>query len=75
MSVYRGAWTLRLDSVDTREAAQRWTDVWERGWCEHDTDAIGALYADGAFWQQHPFREPEPGYVARVFESSGRFSL
>ncbi len=53
--------------VDTREAAQRWADVWEHGWCEHDAVAIGALYAEGAFWQQHPFREPEPGYLARVF--------
>ena len=53
--------------MDTREAAQRWADVWERGWHEHDADAITALYADGAFWQQHPFREPEPGYLARVF--------
>jgi hypothetical protein len=54
--------------VDVREAAQRWADVWERGWREHDLDAIGALYAVGASWQQHPFREPEPGYVARVFD-------
>jgi SnoaL-like domain len=54
--------------VDTREAAQRWADVWERAWREHDADAIRALYADGAFWQQHPFREPEPGYLARVFD-------
>jgi SnoaL-like domain len=54
--------------VDTREAAQRWADVWERAWREHDADAIGALYADGAFWQQHPFRDPEPCYVARVFD-------
>ena len=54
--------------MDTREAAQRWADVWERGWREHDTDAIGALYADGAYWQQHPFRDPEPDYVARVFD-------
>lgn len=53
--------------MDTREAAQRWADVWGRGWPEHDTEAIAALYADGAYWQQHPFREPEPGYVARVF--------
>ncbi len=53
--------------MDTREAAQRWADVWERGWREHDADAITALYADGALWQQHPFREPEPGYLARVF--------
>ncbi len=54
--------------MDTREAAQRWADVWERGWREHDSDAIGALYARGVSWQQHPFREPEAGYVARVFD-------
>jgi len=53
--------------VNTREAAQWWADVWERGWREHDADAITVLYADGAFWQQHPFREPEPGYLVRVF--------
>ena len=53
--------------VDGRDAAQRWAEVWERGWREHDADAIAALYADGAFWQQHPFSEPEPGYLARVF--------
>ena len=29
--------------------------------------AISALYAEGAFWQQHPFRDSEPGYLARVF--------
>ena len=54
--------------MDTREVAQRWADVWERGWREHDADVIGALYADGASWQQHPFREPEPGYLVHVFE-------
>jgi hypothetical protein len=54
--------------VDTREAAQRWADTWERGWREHDADAIAALYADGVYWQQHPFREPEPGYLTRVFD-------
>jgi hypothetical protein len=53
--------------MDTREAAQRWAEVWERGWREHDATAIAALYAEDAFWQQHPFREPEPGYLARVF--------
>jgi hypothetical protein len=57
----------RLTCVDVREAAQRWADVWERGWPAHDADAIGALYADGAVWQQHPFQEPEAGYLARVF--------
>jgi SnoaL-like domain len=39
----------------------------ECGWREHDAAAIAALYAEGAFWQQHPFREPEPDYLARVF--------
>jgi SnoaL-like protein len=60
--------------MDTQEAAQRWTDVWERGWREHDADAITALYAEGALWQQHPFREPEQGYLDRVFaeEESAR---
>jgi SnoaL-like domain len=60
--------------MDTRETAQRWADVWERGWREHDAAAITALYAEGAFWQQHPFRYPEPDYLARVFaeEESAR---
>lgn len=63
--------------MDTREAAQRWAQVWERGWQEHDEAAIMALYAPGARWQQHPFREPEPGYLARVFaeEESARCSF
>jgi hypothetical protein len=53
--------------METRAAAQRWAAVWERGWREHDAAAITALYAEGAFWQQHPFRDPDPGYLARVF--------
>jgi SnoaL-like domain len=53
--------------MDTRQAARRWAEVWERGWLEHDAAAITTLYADGAFWQQHPFHDPEPGYLARVF--------
>ncbi len=53
--------------MDTRQAAQRWADVWDRGWRDHDAAAIAALYAGDAFWQQHPFREPELGYLARVF--------
>ena len=28
---------------------------------------ISGLYAEGAFWRQHTFRDPEPGYLARVF--------
>jgi predicted SnoaL-like aldol condensation-catalyzing enzyme len=53
--------------METRAAAQRWADVWQRGWPDHDAAAISALYADGAFWQQHPFRDPEPRFLARVF--------
>ena len=53
--------------MDTRAAAQRWADVWQRGWPEHDAASISGLYASGAYWQQHPFRDPEPGYLARVF--------
>jgi hypothetical protein len=53
--------------VDTRAAAERWANVWERGWADRDSRSITALYADNAMWQQHPFREPEPGYLERVF--------
>lgn len=53
--------------METRAAAQRWADVWQQGWQQHDAAAIAALYSDGAYWQQHPFREPDPGYLARVF--------
>lgn len=54
--------------MDTREAAQRWADVWQRGWMEQDADAIRQLYAEGAYWQQHPFHEPEADYLTRVFD-------
>jgi hypothetical protein len=41
--------------------------VWARGWPEHDAQAIEALYSDEAQWRQHPFQDPDPGYLARVF--------
>ena len=53
--------------MDTRDAAQRWAQVWERSWREHDATAINALYAEDAYWQQHPYRDPEAGYLTRVF--------
>ncbi len=63
--------------MDTRDAAQRWAQVWQRGWQEHDAAALAGLYAEGAFWQQHPFRDPEPGYLARVFaeEESAQYQF
>jgi hypothetical protein len=33
----------------------------------YDAAAITALYAEGAFWPQHPFHDPEPEYLAHVF--------
>jgi hypothetical protein len=43
--------------VDTRQAAERWREVWARGWRAGESDEILALYADGAYFQSHPFRD------------------
>lgn len=53
----------RVGRVDTRQREQ----VQKCSWPQRDVAAISALYADGASWQQHPFRDPEAGYLARVF--------
>jgi hypothetical protein len=45
--------------VDTREAAQRWRRTWARGWHAHDAEPILALYAEGANFRSHPFRDPQ----------------
>ena len=42
--------------MDAREAAERWRDVWARGWRQHHADEIVDLYAEGAHPQSHPFR-------------------
>jgi uncharacterized protein (TIGR02246 family) len=47
--------------MDPEAAARRWAETWERGWAEHDVDAIAALYADGAVFLTSPFREPRFG--------------
>jgi hypothetical protein len=41
--------------MDTRAAAERWRDVWDRGWREQRSDEILALYAPEASLQSHPF--------------------
>jgi hypothetical protein len=65
--------------VDTRDAARRWAETWERGWNEHDAAAILALYAAGAVWSQSPFRDREAprDYLERVFaeEASAQASF
>jgi hypothetical protein len=42
--------------METREAAERWREVWERGWRSGEANEIVALYAAGAHFQSHPFR-------------------
>jgi hypothetical protein len=43
--------------MDARAAAERWRDVWARGWRSGGADEIVALYAEGAHFQSHPFRD------------------
>ena len=45
--------------MEIAEAARSWADEWERGWREHDSRRIAALYADGAVFRSAPFREPQ----------------
>jgi SnoaL-like domain len=56
-------------AVDTRAAARRWADTWQRGWRALDPTEIVALYHDGALFLSSPSRPPEPprDYVQRVF--------
>jgi len=46
--------------MDTRAAAERWRETWERCWQAQEPEPIVALYADGAHFQIHPFRDPQP---------------
>jgi hypothetical protein len=43
--------------AETRAAAERWREVWARGWRSGEADEIVALYAEGAYFQSHPFRD------------------
>lgn len=47
--------------MDTREAAERFVAVWERGWTAHDVDALLDLYAEDCVHRSMPFREPHRG--------------
>jgi hypothetical protein len=44
--------------MDTRAAAERWREVWARGWRAGESGEILTLYAEGALLQSHPLREP-----------------
>ena len=53
-----------------RRAARNWAEVWQRAWPLADVRAIAALYAPGALFFSHPFRQrqtPEE-YVRWAFE-------
>jgi len=54
-------------------AAKHWADEWARGWREHDSARITALYADGAVFRSAPFRElDEPRrYAEWAFADEG----
>lgn len=45
--------------MDVRAAAERWRDVWARGWRAGDAEEILTLYAENAYFQSHPFRKPQ----------------
>jgi hypothetical protein len=57
--------------MNTRAAARRWAETWERAWPERDTAAIAALYADGNVYRALAFREPTTAarYLPDTFES------
>jgi hypothetical protein len=45
--------------MTTREAAERWRDTWQTCWQSHDPEPIIALYTEDAYFQSHPFRDPQ----------------
>ena len=55
--------------MDATAAARAWVAGWSRAWPSGDADAVAALYAKGASFFSHPFREhQEPrDYAAWAF--------
>jgi SnoaL-like domain len=47
--------------MDVNKAVSVWIESWARGWRDHDTAPIAALYADDAVFVSAPFREPLRG--------------
>jgi hypothetical protein len=56
--------------METESAASRWAEVWARAWPAADVESLDALYADGAVFYSHPFRERQAprDYVVWAFE-------
>jgi ketosteroid isomerase-like protein len=47
--------------VDAKTGVSRWIEGWARGWRDHDSSVIAALYSDDALFVSEPFREPKRG--------------
>lgn len=59
--------------MDVETAARRWAQTWERAWPARDAKAIADLYAPGATYRSHPFRQPEDGGALAYV--TGQFAL
>lgn len=46
--------------MDAEDSARAWVEGWSRAWPAGDAVAVGDLYAEGAVFRSHPFREPQP---------------
>ncbi|NUT24820.1 MAG: nuclear transport factor 2 family protein [Streptomyces sp.] len=60
--------------METSEAAERFVRTWERGWAEHDVDALLELYAEDCVHRSMPFREPHRGRAALAAYLSWSFA-
>jgi predicted SnoaL-like aldol condensation-catalyzing enzyme len=64
--------------MNTRRAAQRWADTWQRSWNANHPEPIVALYAPEAVYTVSPFREPNMGhdgaraYLTEVLAEEGQ---
>lgn len=43
--------------MDADAAARRWVERWQQSWRAMDADLLAPIYADGAGFRSHPFRE------------------
>jgi hypothetical protein len=55
--------------MDAAAAARRWAEAWRQAWPAADPGALAAVYADGAVFYSHPFRDEQApvAYAAWAF--------